>query len=446
LGPDGTELEFFAYGGDYGDKPNDNNFCCNGVIASDRKLTPQAPEVHKSYQNVRLISSKVAKGKLTVTFWNTGTFTNLNSYDLFATAVIDGKQEEAIKLDTLNVLPSAKGSISLPVPTFKEKEVHVRLEFKLRTDTLWVKAGHVVAREEIAISQRNPSTFASNATPTKAVTNNGNTTLTQGNLSVTIHDANAQVVSLKKEGRELLSGPLHLNFWRPPNDNDRSNKFTKRCAPWREAGPNTTATVTKTDAKAGQTYELKIPVGDSTGTLSYRLNSGALEVAVSITPKGKKLGDLPRVGMQCLIPDSYENFQWHGIGPHECYIDRRASGYVGIFDSKVADLAYPYHEPQETGNRMDIRSMSFLNENKQGLVITALGKQLLQGGAYPCLMSDLEGPKHPCDIPTRDVTTVNIDLAQQGLGGRNTWGARPLPQHELKTSETYSYAFRIEAK
>lgn len=440
------ELEFFAYGGDYGDQPNNGNFCMNGVIASDRTLTPQAPEVHKSYQNVRLIDHKVDNGKLTATFWNSSTFTNLNSYDLFAIAVIDGKQVSAIKLHPLDIKPNGKGSISVPVPTFKEKEVHVRLEFRLRTDTIWAKAGHVVAREEIALSSRRYPVFTASTTPTKMSIENGQTILTQGDLTVAIDNDTAQVISLKKAGRELLAGPLHLNFWRPPNDNDRANRFTSRCKPWRDAGPNTKATLAKPNHKSIPTYELKIPVRDTTGTLSYRLHGGALEVSVTVNPKGKKLGNLPRVGMQCLIPNTYENFQWHGIGPHECYIDRRASGYVGIFDSKVKDLAYPYHEPQETGNRMDIRSMSLLNDKQQGLIITSLGDHLLQGGAYPCLMSDLEGPKHPCDIPNRDVTTVNIDLAQQGLGGINTWGARALSQHELKTKGTYQYAFRIEVK
>ena len=95
---------------------------------------------------------------------------------------------------------------------------------------------------------------------------------------------------------------------------------------------------------------------------------------------------------------------------------------------------------------MGIRSMSFLNDSQQGLVVTALGKSLLQGGAYPCLMSDLEGTAHPCDIPKRDVITVNIDHIQTGLGGVNSWGAQALAKHQFKPKGNYRYSFRIEAK
>jgi len=121
-----------------------------------------------------------------------------------------------------------------------------------------------------------------------------------------------------------------------------------------------------------------------------------------------------------------------------------------IYQKKVKDLVYPYIKPQETGNRMEIRYMSLLGSNGHGLLITATGEHLLQGGAYPALMSDYESTlntnRHPYDIPSRDTITVNIDHAQRGLGGRNSWGAHPLPKHILPTNKTYSYSFNIQPK
>lgn len=439
-----TPHTFFAYGGDFGDIVNDNNFCANGIVASDLTPTPQTPEVHKAYQNLRLVDHKIAGKNIKLTLWNSASFTNLDTFNLFATAVIDGKEAKSIQIKTPSIAPEAKGSLSLPFSVAKDKDVFLRLEFKLKADTSWAKKGHIVAREEIQLGHRKTrSTTAKSAV--KASSADGKTTLTQGDFTVTINDANAQVISIKKAGKELLAGPLHLNFWRAPNDNDMRNRFTQQAAVWKNAGPKTTAT-----KKGNFSYELKIPAGETTGMITYSFSGNALMVNVTITPKGKKLGSFPRVGMQCLIPASYENFTWYGLGPHACYIDRKASGLTGTYSMKVKDLVFPFIKPQEGGNRMEIRHMSFLNEAQSGLVITATGDTLLQGGGYPALMSDYESTagsnRHPTDIPPRDTITVNIDHVQRGLGGRTSWGAHPLPQHILPANKTYTYSFKIQVR
>jgi len=439
-----TNQQFFAYGGDYGDIPNDNDFCANGIVGSDLTPSPQTPEVHKSYQNVRLINHKLDGKTLKLTLKNTASFTNLNEFDIFATAVIDGKEARSIQVKTPSIQPEGTGNLSIPFKIAKGKDVYLRLEFKLKADTSWAKKGHVVAREEIELSQRKLAS-ATSQPQGKTTSKENNTTITQGDFAVTISDTNAQVVSIKKAGKELLAGPLHLNFWRAPNDNDMRNRFTQQATVWKMAGPKTTAT-----KKGRSSYDLKIPAGDTTGTITYFLSGNSLMVNVTITPKGNNLGSFPRVGMQCLIPSSYENFSWYGLGPHETYIDRQASGFTGTFSMKVKDLVYPYIKPQETGNRMNIRTMSFLDAKQSGLTVTATGESLLQGGAYPSLMSDYESGsrdnRHPSDIPVRDTITVNIDHVQRGLGGRNAWGAHPLPQHILPTNKTYTYSFKIQAK
>jgi len=439
-----TSQQFFAYGGDFGDTPNANDFCANGIVASDLTPSPQTPEVHKAYQNVRLIDHKLDGKTLKLTLKNTASFTNLNNFNLFATAVINGKSSTSIQLKSPNIAPEATGTISFPFKVPQGKDVYLRLEFKLPSDTPWAKTGYVVAREEIELNRAKRPSFNS-VSKGKTTSSNGKTTLVDGDFSVNIDDSTAQVISIKKAGKELLAGPLHLNFWRAPNDNDMRNRFTQQSAVWKTAGPKTTAT-----KKGKSSYDLKIPAGDTVGTIEYTISGGALAVQVTITPKGKKLGSLPRVGMQCLIPSSYDTFTWYGFGPHACYIDRQASGLTGTFGMKVKELVYPYIKPQETGNRMNIRAMSLHNEQRSGLTITATGKSLLQGGAYPALMSDYESGansnRHPSDIPVRETITVNIDHAQRGLGGRNSWGAHPLSQHILPTNKTYTYSFKIQAK
>ena len=179
---------------------------------------------------------------------------------------------------------------------------------------------------------------------------------------------------------------------------------------------------------------------------SYKIGAeGIIDVHVTITPKGK-LGHLPRLGMQCTVPATYNQVNWFGNGPHETYADRQAGAWVGRWTSSVDDLFFPYIEPQESGNLTYLRSLSLTNKEGHGLTATALGNHHLSGGTYPCLMSDLENRRHPVDIPKRDIVTLNIDHKQVGVGGTNSWGARPLSKYEIAPKGTYHWSFRLSGK
>jgi len=449
------KLEFFAYGGDYGDFPNDNNFCFNGMITADRKLSPQAPEVFKSYQNVRLIGDPVIdQSAITLTLKNTSTFTKLSEYDAVAQFLLNGEIMKDVLLPPFSLPPGASGTFKIPLPTsppFDKKhqsaETHLTLEFRTRNDSAWAKKGHVVAREQIQLSERASSANLPEA-KSLTVSDEEQSITVESDQSILLFDkSNGQLVSYKTGGRELLASPLRLNFWRPPVDNDRANKFGTRSGMWRNAGPKTSVidyTLSNIDGAVSLHFEIKIPAGNTTGELTYAIDGqGMINIDVTIKPDGK-LGHIPRLGMQCTVPAAYNSLHWFGNGPHESYADRKAGAWVGQWSASTKELFFPYSEPQETGNLTDLRSLSLQNEKGQGFLIFATGNHLLSGGTYPCLMSDLEGRRHPCDIPKRDVVTLNIDHKQVGVGGINSWGARPLPKYEIPAKGEYSWSFRLQ--
>ena len=447
--PEG-ELEFFAYGGDYGEFPNDNNFNANGIMTSDRKPTPQAPEVFTAYQNVRLVELVNTNEKeTTLKLRNNFTFDSLSEYLAVATILLDGKKSHE-QSSTIKLAPDKEGTFKFPVPYSSDfpGEVHMSLEFRLKTDTLWAPKGHVVAREQILLSQNpRPLLIPTNSFKQWTIDDNGkDLILNSKNHSYLINKTTGCLASMKVGDRELLASPFHLNFWRPPVDNDRANKYGSRSGSWRNAGPNARVTKFTKPASFVFSFDLKIPNGGTTGNLTYRLMpAGLIEIQATITPKGK-IGPLPRLGMQCTVPNTYQKVSWFGNGPHETYADRKAGAIIGRYTATVDDIFFPYMEPQETGNLTDLRTLALLNEKGQGLTITALGDQLLSGGTYPCLMSDLEGRRHPVDIPKRDVVTLNIDHKQMGVGGTNSWGARVLPQYRIKPDGTYTWSFRLQGQ
>ena len=266
------------------------------------------------------------------------------------------------------------------------------------------------------------------------------------NFVATFDNATGLLEQYQVDGRDLLAGPLGLNFWRPPTDNDRGNGFVKTCGLWQQAGRAAKArplSGKSIDDGLVAAYAYDVPAGETTAEVIYAVHGdGRIVVTYRLNPKGD-LPVIPVVGMQARLIGDLDTWTWYGKGPVENYVDRNAGARLGKWSGKVADLWFPYVEPQETANRTGVRWATFTDADGKGLKITAVGSPL-EMSAYPFAMSDLEGPKHPYQIPPRDFVTLNVNAAQMGVGGINSWGAWPLPQHQLPADREYAYSFTIE--
>jgi beta-galactosidase len=273
------------------------------------------------------------------------------------------------------------------------------------------------------------------------------TTVTGTGYSAVVDDRSGQLVSYSVAGRELLAGPLHINLWRAPTDNDRGNDMVSACAPWREAGPRATVSASSGVREGSDyllSYELAVPVGQTTATLSYRFASdGRVRVALELRPAGDKLPRIPRVGLSAALTKDLRQWTWFGRGPEENYRDRTQGYPLGVWSGDVARLWFPYGEPQETANRTGVRWATFLDTTGRGVRVRSADTQTLEVGAYPFAESDLENRRHPADIPLRDFVTVQIAHTQMGVGGENSWGAWPAWNHVLHADHPYRFAFEI---
>jgi beta-galactosidase len=442
---------FFAFGGDFGDVPNDDNFCCNGVVTADRKPSPQGPEVFKVYQNVHVTQfERRDKDSLTVSVHNENFFTDLSHLNVVAQLFVDGQPRDKVQVAPPTVDPQGNASLTIPleVPADATGEVDLKVDWVLAEDTDWAAAGHVVAWDQLRVSGAYvPPVVTGETHVAPAVTrDNQRTVVRVGDDQLTFEDATGQLARWAHGQRRVLAGPLRLNFWRPPTDNDRGNRMYERCGVWKTAGPKTTAALQSVDQAPDHValkFALRIPAGESTGQLTYRVYSqGHVDVSLLFKPAGN-LPMIPRIGLQCLLTGDHRQCDWFGLGPHENYVDRRTGAWLAQFSSPVADMIFPYSEPQESGQRTQLRWIRWTTPEGTGLKATALGDDLLEGGAYPCLMEDLEGPRHPCDIPHREVITANMDHRQMGLAGDNSWGALPHPQYRLPADREYSYEVRL---
>ena len=454
VSPEGR-LRYFAYGGDYGDQPNDNNFCFNGVVGSDLVPNPHAVEVAHQYRNLLVTPVDLAAPRPRVSVLNEHFFLTLDAQPYRWTVLEDGRPLRSGKGRLPKLAPQASAEIQLDLPAIKLRpgaEYHLNLEFPQGADRPWARADHIVAREQLALAWTTPAPATPPAAPlaSGAVVQDAaahRTTVTGAGYVAILDDRTGQLVSYAVAGRELLAGPLHLNLWRPPTDNDRGSDMTRACAPWREAGPKAVVTSRADKREAGDhvvTYELAVPVGRTTATLAYRFsNDGRVRVALELRPAGEKLARIPRVGLSAALAKDLRQWTWFGRGPEENYRDR-AEGYpVGVWSGDVAKLWFPYSEPQETANRTGVRWATFLDSAGRGLRFRSADEQTLEVGAYPFSQDDLENRRHPADIPLRDFVTVHIAHAQMGVGGENSWGAWPAWKHVLHADRPYRFAFEL---
>ena len=247
-----------------------------------------------------------------------------------------------------------------------------------------------------------------------------------------------------KETELIREGPLP-NFWRAPTDNDYGNRMPRKNAIWKTASKGRTVEIFEVTQNISSqilvsiTYQLE---GINSTFISdyFILGHGQIYINNRIEVGEKELPEIPRFGLKIVLPEGFNNVRWYGRGPHENYSDRKTSSFVGIYNSHVADMYYPYVRPQENGNRTGIRWMSLTNQDGTGLLV--IGSPLFDGSALHYSIDDLDytesAKKHTADLEQRPEIYLNLDMNQRGVAGNDSWGARPLEKYRIMPRD-YSY-------
>ena len=375
----------FAYGGDFGDKPNDGPFCINGLIAPDRKPHPHYYEVQHVYQPLTFVREGDA-----IRVINRDQFTALDEYDYFYELSRNGEIAGGGLLDL-------KGDrIELPYYP-DDNELTMTIEARLREDKPWAKAGFAVAREQFVLREY--------------IFPWGKSSTTQASAKNITIDGNA-LTSWTIDGREMLQAPLEPYFWKPENDNQHAAHFAERTAVWKN------------------TQDV---------TVNYTIiNERSILVEVDYHPTGTDRPVMPKFGMRMRLPANFTNIEYYGRGPWENYPDRKRSAFLGQYKMPLCEFETEYLHPQDNGCRTDVRWFK-IGDEKHTLHIS--GFQPLCISAWDYGEEDLEQADHPHEIQRGRFVNLNIDLNVHGVGGVDTWGQRTLPQYTIDGNKPYHYAF-----
>ena len=244
-------------------------------------------------------------------------------------------------------------------------------------------------------------------------------------------------------GTEQISSPLEPNFWRATTDNDRAG-WRDALNPWRDAAEQ--RRITSVDVGRNSVLvKGTLPVGETKFTIEYTfLGNGTVKVDYELTPIGADLPPaIPKIGFQVQIPKTYTNVEWFGRGPEENYSDRNRGLNVGTYSKPLEEFWTNYPYPQENGNRTDVRWTAITNASGSGFIVAA--EETMNISAWPFTVEDSDVADHMNLLPERDFYTLNIDLAQQGVGGSDTWSgiARAMPEYRLTTDKSYHFTFYL---
>lgn len=425
--PDGRER--FAYGGQFGDSPHDANFVADGLVSPEGVPHPAMREVTWVHRPVDVSPIDAARGQLRVT--NRRSFTDLA--DLRATweLLLDGVVARQGRLRLPALAPGASAEVVVPLPAVDRPataEAHLVVRFRTARATLWAPAGHEVAWAQFALAspRTNVTRRRPSRTPRASASPPTGGTITLGDASLdwtaTVERASAHIIGLSHLGREILSAGPRAEVWRAPTDNDglkllpgQPHHVLTRWSGWgldrlrREAGGATT--------QAGVLVLRRRLVGTDLVIehVSRLLVAGGALIVDDEVVVPKTVDDLPRVGTSFLLPADFEQVEWFGDGPHECYPDRRASAIAARYAAPPDEL--PYLMPQEFGLRTATRWAAFTAPaTGAGLLVVALEPASLAFSATHHTSADLYAARDTTELRRRDELVVHLDVAHRGLG------------------------------
>jgi len=452
LKTDENGTDYWAYGGDFGTEfaENDSNFCANGLIAADRTINPHMHEVKKVYQPVKFEADNLSHGRIKVT--NRYDFVDLNHLDFEWFVKGNDKTISSGKMGKLDLLAgeSQKLTFSLsgiiPEPGV---EYFLMIRAKTNQNHPLISKGHIVAWEQFQLPiSRELTTTPLTDMPIIILNTDAGIEVHGKAFYVLFNRATGQIKQYIYNGIEIFINPIEANFWRAPNDNDLGNGMPKRTRLWKNVNDSL-----KTEVISGEVIDGFARVVFKSSYPSINLNlisvyqvygNGIINIDNKYSMADTSLPEIPRIGIKMSLPGDFDEVTWFGRGPHESYIDRKTSAAVGLYHGSVWDQTFQYVRPQETGNKTDVRWMA-LSNGKIGLMVK--GSPTFDGSVHQYPYEDLDyvprGQKHgKLNLQQKDQVDWLIDLKQMGVGGDNSWGARPHDQYTLSPGN-YDYSFML---
>jgi len=444
--PDGTE--YYAYGGDLGDHPNDGNFCLDGLVYPDRTPHTGLLELKNVIAPVRVEAEDLSAGKIKLT--NLYDFLDLNTLVLNWNLEKDGQIIEEGQLGQVNLAPQGSVVLTLPfsIPAAADARYFLKVFFTLAKSTVWAEKGYEMAfaQFELPVGDIEKNIVKSVEVPTlKTCKSPEEVSITGDGFNYVFNTQYGCYTKMEYNGTDMICVRPKFNIWRAPTDNDRNIKGS-----WIDAGYSRIFThnyltekiwedenhiAFRTDFSLGSYAKRPVIRGQA---IWKTYGSGDIILKLQVKVRDD-IPFLPRFGLQLWMPAGNEFVEYFGYGPHESYIDKRRSTWKSRFSSTVDHMHEDYLVPQENGSHWSTEWAAVTDANGAGLLF--VGDNDFSFNVSHFTPEDLAAAGHPYELKRRDETIVNIDYMMSGVGS-NSCGPELLPQYRLDRTE-FNFNLRI---
>lgn len=468
-----TGERFWAYGGDFGDKPNSGMFCMNGILFPDHSPKPAFWEVKKVYQNVGVKAIDMENGKIEI--FNKNYFTPLNGYKLVWSLYKDGnkiKESDAFIAPRKIVGPRDKAVYTIPYrfdELEKGSEYFVKVQFLLNEDMPWADAGYVQMEEQLLVkkAEKFPSmaSVTSSMSKPEIIEEDGFITISGNGFSVMFDNSKGTIHNLSYNGNTVIgegNGPV-LDAFRARIDNDnwaygqwfekglhnlkhkvsgykwinrKSNKdnTVKLMYTVISQAPNSAVLEGGTSGRNVIKEKTDKPFGENdfrfiTNQIWTIYPDGSVELQSSITSNQPEVV-LPRLGYVMQLPEKFENYTYYGRGPWNNYNDRCTGSFVGKYSSTVKEQYVNFPKPQSMGNREGVRWCALTDDNGNG--VEFVSSSTMSASALPWSALEMTLAPHPYQLPKSSGTHLHLDMGVTGLGGNSCGQGGPLEEDRIK--------------
>ncbi len=427
--PDGKVK--YGYGGDWGERHNDGNFCCDGLVYPDRTPHTGLKELKQVYRPVRV--EKTGDGEFK--FKNMLGFEDIGS-------LLDCRFEIAEGGEIINT-----GALELSVPAGEEKTVvipeakeagesrYIRFIFTLKNSAPWAEAGYEVCFDQLLICETDRKSPQKAGGSVEVFEFPLEYRIGANGVSYIYDRRRAAISSISKNGAELLDRPIELNFFRAPTDNDgrrgdwfrlRLNEYDTKVYSTRLERKGESVVITADVSFGWNIYQ---PFARGV-VISEILPGGELKISANLT-SGEKVESLPRFGVRLFVPKSFGEVEYYGYGPGESYIDKHRASYIGKFRSKIADMFEDYIRPQENSSHFGCKYMVLRGE-KMSVRFESSGDFSFNASEYT--EQELASKRHSFELEKCESNVICLDSAMAGVGS-NSCGPELLPQYRVKLPE-----------
>ena len=445
--------QFIAYGGGFGEFPNDHYFIHKGVVFSDRSPKPHYPEMKRAYQWIGISPEDLAAGKLSIR--NNYAFTNLSRFAAAWTLSEDGVVVERGELPALDLAPGATEVIAAAFKKITPKpgaEYFLRVGFRLPKDEIWAKAGYEIAAAQFKLPFEAPAVTLNplRMRPVKLTEDAKQITVTGERFSVTFDKAEGGISQITRDGVPLLAagGGPKMYFYRAQHRNDDdwaardwtqygldALKFQAVSAQARQVNDAVVrvSVVVKAEGRAGWS---------ATHSAVYTVyGDGSIVADNAIVPQGRRIV-VARMGVRFQLDKRLDRLQYLGRGPMENYADRKRGFDVGMYSGTVRNELTPYAKPMEAGNHEDVRWAALMGDKSPTLLLRAEGDPM-QLSALPYTDEQMVAPEYSVDLPASAATVVTLSAKTLGVGSASC-GPRPLEQYVTWSDPTaFTYTMQL---